>query len=102
MKSYPMELVRELAPNNKEEGANPVFKVKPLETNPHVMDWLLEVETRDNKAVESQIASKQKAIHRMIDEGYDLEVAPNYRWHHSHRGHPNFLGKLNLANQALL
>ena len=62
------------------------------------MDMLLEVECKGNKALESQIASKQKAIHTMIDEGYEMVIAQNYRWHHSHRGHPNFLGKLNIAN----
>ena len=34
----------------------------------------------------------------MFDDGYSLIVPKKYRWHHSHKGAPNFLQKLNLAN----
>ena len=46
--------------------------------------------------------AKFKLLEKMLGEGYALEIPEKHKWHDSHKGCEDFVGKLNLANLGLL
>ena len=79
------------------------MKVIPVEQNPKVLDMIEEQKQKPLKNIDRNVVAKFKQLERMLgEEGLELEIPDEYKWHHSHKGCEDFVGKLNLANLGLL
>ena len=52
--------------------------------------------------VGKSLIAKQRMICQRIDEGYEIVVPENQKWHPSHRRQRDFVNKLNTASISLL
>lgn len=98
MRNYPRELVIE---HRTEQGKEEVRLHLDYKVQRQVDDLVAKFNDQMNSNISKSLVAKQRLIHQMIDDGFELIVPPSAKWDPKKRD-PDFIQRLNCANYNLL